>query len=272
MIETAGRWYGCLAGAALAALLALGCGGDDDSPSRKLRILVTNDDGVAAEGIDAIVQALVADRDNDVVVCAPAGNRSGSGDMMGPSERCGDLSVIAAPTLSGYPATAVDGCPADTVVYALAEIYAADAPPDVVISGINEGQNISELIATTVSGTVGAARTAAGFGLPALAASQGIPEPGAPYDYPYGVEAVLAWLDANRAALLAGPGRVTAAANLNIPSCASGSVRGILEVPLAASTVGALDTQDCTSTLQDPVDDVEAFRNGFITLSYVPID
>ncbi len=174
--------------AAIAAALSLGlagCGDDDDDGAvQRLRILVTNDDGVAAEGIDAVVEALLADPDNEVVVSAPSGNRSGSGDMTGPSARCGDLSVDATTTLSGYAATAIDGCPADCVNYALSELYAAGAPPHVVISGINEGQNVSELVATELSGTVGAAKTAARRGVPALALSQGTPGEGGEYDYP----------------------------------------------------------------------------------------
>jgi len=257
----------------LIAVAAIGCGSDDDVSSRPLRILVTNDDGIAAEGIDTLVEALIADPRNEVVVCAPTGNRSGSGDMTGPSQRCGDLTVRGDTTPSGYAATALDGCPADTVIYALANLYPVDAPPDVVISGINEGQNVSEPIATRISGTVGAAKTAARGGVPALAASQGLPQAGAAPDYPAGAAAVLAWLDDHRGALLDGAVAVGTVDSLNIPSCATGAIRGTLfDVPLAAGTDGALSAQDCTSTLADPADDVEALNNGFIVSSVVPVD
>lgn len=182
------------------ALCVAGCGssGSGDAP---LRILVTNDDGFAAEGIDAIVEALIADPNNEVIVCAPNGNRSGSGDMTGPSMRCGNLDVITNTTASGYQATVIDGCPADAVNYALENLYMADEPPHVVVSGINAGQNVSEPIATSVSGTVGAAKTAARSGVPALAASQGGPQQGSNFDFPAGVNAVLGWLSENRAIL-----------------------------------------------------------------------
>ncbi|UCF47336.1 MAG: hypothetical protein JSU89_09165, partial [Myxococcales bacterium] len=53
----------------------VGCSSDSSStspiPNGLLRILVTNDDGVSAEGIDAIVEALAADSDDEVTVCAP---------------------------------------------------------------------------------------------------------------------------------------------------------------------------------------------------------
>lgn len=254
-----------------AIALAAGCG--NSSPSgRTLSILVTNDDGVAAAGIDAIVEALVADPRNEVVVSAPSGNRSGSGDQTGPSALCGNLSVGSATTASGYPATAIDGCPADAVNYALANLYPAGSRPDVVISGINEGQNVSELVATRISGTVGAAKTAARQGIPALASSQGIPAAGGTFDYPAGVAAVLDWLAVHRAALADGampPG----VDSVNIPSCTAGAIRGtIVGLPLAPSPEGALGAQDCLSTLEDPIDDVQAFLNGFIPVTSVPFE
>jgi 5'-nucleotidase len=255
------------------ALLTAGCGSDGTGYT-PLRVLVTNDDGFAAEGIDAIVQALVSDSRNEVTVCAPSGNRSGSADMTGPSQRCGDLEVTAETTLGGYPATAVNGCPADAVNYALMALYAPNAPPHVVISGINAGQNVSEPVATRLSGTVGAARTAARNGIPALAASQGGPAVGGTFDYPAGVDAVLRWLEENRRSLQTGVVRPTDIDSINIPSCAGGtSIRGTLAgLPLAPTTAGIFDAQDCASTLEDPQNDVEAFVNGYVTLSDVPLE
>ncbi|MEM7437918.1 MAG: 5'/3'-nucleotidase SurE, partial [Myxococcota bacterium] len=118
------------AGATGGAGGAGGAGGGGEIP---LRILVTNDDGFDAEGINAVVEALIANPANDVVVCAPDTNRSGTGDMTD----CGSLTAVEDETIDGYPATAVDGCPADAVNYALDNLYAADEPPDVVLSGIN---------------------------------------------------------------------------------------------------------------------------------------
>ena len=267
------RTFPALFLAVAAVALVAGCGDSSSSPpAENLSILVTNDDGYASEGLDAIVVALVADPRNEVIVSAPSGNRSGSGDQTGPSPQCGNLSVKSATTASGYPATAVDGCPADAVNYALANLYPAGSRPDVVISGINEGQNVSEVVATQISGTVGAAKTAARQGLPALASSQGVPGAGGVYDYPAGVEAVLAWLAEHRAALAAGampPG----VESVNIPSCSAGSIRGtIVGIPLAPTPAGAFGTQDCESTLEDPADDVQALSNGFIPVTTVPFE
>ena len=250
-----------------------GCGSDS------LRILVTNDDGVAAEGIDAIVEALSADSNNDVTVCAPATNKSGSSDKTIEDDPglCGTGNATQATTASGYPAIAIDGCPADSVNYALDpanRLYAADSPPHVVISGINEGQNVTMPI-SDISGTVGAAKTAArDHDVPALASSQGssIGSPfgeEAEYDYPSGVDAVVDWLAKNRVALSEGRVGTDEIESLNIPSCTAGEIRGLREVPLAPTADNAFKPQDCESTLENPADDAEAFINGFSALSPV---
>jgi 5'-nucleotidase len=247
---------------------------------------VTNDDGVSAEGIDAIVQALIADPNNEVVVSAPADQRSGSGDKTIDTdpELCGSGEGMRSSTASGYDdATwAVDGCPADAVNYALDPangLYEADSLPHVVISGINEGQNVSEGVATVLSGTVGAAKTAArDHGVPALATSQGssvggpVAPPASDYDYDSGVSAALAWLAEHRSALAAGTVTTDTIDSLNTPTCTAGEIRGLREVPLAANSTGAFDPQDCESTLEAPKDDVEAFINGFNALSPVPVN
>ena len=247
-----------------------GSGGAGGSSGGVLRILVTNDDGVHAEGIDAVVEGLRSDPNNEVTVCGPAENQSGTGD----ATDCGTGNATEETTQSGYPATAVDGCPADAVNYALDPangLYEAGSLPHVVISGINQGQNVSAPIATAVSGTVGAAKTAArDQGIPALASSQGTPAPDAEYDYPAGVEAVLAWLAAHRGALAAGTVTTEEVDNLNIPSCETGSIRGLVEVPMAESSAGAITAQDCESMLEDPDNDVEALNNGYTTLGPIP--
>lgn len=227
-----------------------------------LDILVSNDDGFAAEGIDSLVQALTELPDTNVTVVAPAENQSGTGGQT----TDGELTVTDEETLSGYPATAVQGFPADAVNYGLDEVL--DEVPDLVITGINEGQNIGPL--TAVSGTVGAASAAAARGIPALASSQGLDA--SPPDYASGVDEVLAWLDEHRDALLAGDAPVQVD-NLNIPSCATGELRGDVEVPVATDDGGrAINDVDCTSTEEDPVDDIAGFTTGFATISVIEVE
>jgi 5'-nucleotidase len=229
-----------------------------------LRVLVTNDDGVDGEGMDLLVQALLEEPKVKVTVVAPTGNRSGSSDTTTP----GPLTATEATTPSGYDATAVDGFPADSVIYALDEL---GFKPHVVISGINFGQNLGP--AVDLSGTVGAAKTAVRRGIPALAVSQGLADQA---DYPAAVDEAIKWLKANRKALAKAKGKgATELANLNVPTCLVGEVRGLEDdLPVAAEgefVLGA-DRVDCDSRLTDPADDVEAFNNGFATLSEVPAD
>ena len=250
-----------------------GTGGTGGSPDIPLRILVTNDDGFQAEGINAIVEALIADPNNEVIVCAPDVNRSGSGDMTD----CGTLEAFEGETLGGYAATAVDGCPADAVNYALDTLYPADDPPDVVLSGINDGQNVGNVgpngFLSQVSGTVGAAKTAARRGVPALASSQGDADS---VDFPAGVAEVLLWLSEHRVALAEGSVSTTSIDSLNIPSCDQGSIRNPLEpleVPLDTENLNTFPltgTQNCQAEGIDPDTDVNAFFTGWVTLTEVP--
>ena len=122
----------------------------------RLTVLVTNDDGIGAPGIDALVTALSAVDGLDIVVVAPAANQSGTSDKTTP----GGASHADATTISGVAGTAVDGFPADSVNVALDEL---GITPDLVVSGINKGQNTGNL--AYASGTVGAARTAARRGI-----------------------------------------------------------------------------------------------------------
>jgi 5'-nucleotidase len=237
------------------------------SPAAKkkptLKILVTNDDGVEAPGIDALVEALRALPRVKVTVVGPASNQSGTSDKTTP----GSLATRETTTVSGYPAIGVEGYPADSVNVALDSGLVKK--PHLVISGVNEGQNLGEL--TDVSGTVGAARTAARRGIPALAVSQGF---GEPPDYELGAGEAVKWVREHRRDLE----RRTAAAgaalleNLNVPTCTIGDVRGLVEAPVAPTAENAAGPSDCASTLTDPVDDIQAFTNGFAVVSTLPLD
>jgi 5'-nucleotidase len=222
-----------------------------------IQILVTNDDGVGSEGIDAVVNALSERDDVEVTVVAPADQQSSTSDQTSPEPPGTEPTT----TISGVETTAVDGFPADSVLYGLSDEVGIDF--DLVVSGLNSSPNLGP--AVNLSGTVGAAATAARAGVAALAASQGVAEEP---DYASGVEQILAWLDEHIEQVAAGELAGTLD-NLNIPTCETGEVRGLVEVPADEDN----DTQgrpDCTSTLEDPVDDVEAFVNGFASLS--PLD
>jgi 5'-nucleotidase len=232
------------------------------SAPRTLRILVSNDDGVNAPGIDALVQALIAEPDVTVTVVAPADNQSGSGAKTTP----GTLTATNAATASDYPAIAVQGFPADAVIYALMSVM--KERPDVVITGTNAGQNIGPLI--DVSGTVGAARAAAQRGIPALAVSAGL---GDPIDFADATADAVQWVRDHRDQLVANPAPAAFVDNLNAPTCKTGKVRALVLVSVDRTAAGGdpLGTPDCTSTASPAQQDVASFLAGFATLSPVPI-
>ena len=137
-----------------------------ETQARSLRILLTNDDGVGAAGILALRGALLAEG-HHVTVVAPSRNRSGS------SVSVTTVGKLAVRELE--PGVfAVDGTPADCVLLGL-EGGVMEPPVDLVVSGINFGQNIGVRIVS--SGTVGAAITAAGLGVPSIASSQTVDSP-----------------------------------------------------------------------------------------------
>jgi 5'/3'-nucleotidase len=133
-----------------------------------MRVLVTNDDGVASPGLHALARALV-DENHDVVVVAPDREMSGSAAAIGQVhvEVGIDAERIDLPRLDGVPAYAVAGPPGLCVL--TARLGGFGDPPDVVVSGINPGCNTGR--AVLHSGTVGAALTAANFGCRGLAVS-----------------------------------------------------------------------------------------------------
>lgn len=223
-----------------------------------LQILVGNDDGYSADGIDTLVTALNTLDDVEVTVVAPLTQQSGQGGKT--TE--GELEVTDVETKSGYPAKAVDGFPADAINTAFDEL---GVKPDLVITGINEGQNVGPLV--DVSGTVGAARAGVAHGVPSLATSQGTES----FDYESAVPFILDWVTEHREALQSGDAPVEVM-SMNIPSCETGTIRGLLEVEVGTDGTGALDAQDCESTEAEDelTTDVSAFLNGYVSLTQVP--
>ena len=229
-----------------------------------LQILVTNDDGIGADGIDVIVQALLQLDNVVVTVVAPLENQSGSGGKT----TDGALTVTDAMTKSGYAAKAVAGFPADTIVWAIDQ-GGIDFVPDLVVSGINNGQNYS-LEIVSASGTVGAARAAAQRNIPSIAVSQGLAD--SP-DYPTAADATVKWIEDHRAELIARTDGdiVTEFVNINAPSCASSlTVRGIIEVPIESLGTSDYNANDCASTIE-PTGDVSGFQNGYVTITKLPV-
>lgn len=127
-----------------------------------MRILLTNDDGIYAKGIEALYLALTPE--HDVTVVAPETEQSAVGHAITWLDPLRVGTVYRNGSFFGY---ALNGTPADCVKIALTELM--KPPPEVVVSGINLGANIG--VNVIYSGTVSAATEAAVFGVPAVAMS-----------------------------------------------------------------------------------------------------
>jgi 5'-nucleotidase len=251
----------------------------------KFRILVGNDDGFGAPGIAELVKVLTADSSLDVSVYAPATNQSGTGDRY----TNGPLTVTSAQTSDGYPAFSVAGYPADGILFGV--LQGLPQRPDLVITGINQGQNVGDLV--NISGTVGAALAAARLGIPAFAVSQAL-GPNISYtvaaQYTYDLVNRFRGSATFRSRLRGIDGRPHIL-NINFPTCATGKLRGIRAVPLGRTqkVVGyeqgssanvwnpvvittPVGSTNCDSTLRVPATDLEALNNGFGSVTPLNID
>lgn len=128
-----------------------------------MRILLCNDDGIHAPGIAALHEAVRGLGDLHVV--APDVERSAAGHAITLSDPIKCLPVEKIDGFSGY---AISGTPADCVKLAVRALM-EDAPPDLVLSGINLGSNTG--ISVLYSGTVSAATESAILGIPGVAFS-----------------------------------------------------------------------------------------------------
>ncbi|MFO8048724.1 MAG: 5'/3'-nucleotidase SurE [Desulfosudaceae bacterium] len=133
-----------------------------------MKILLTNDDGAQAEGLKALFRAFAGD--NTVMVAAPESQRSAVGHGISLHK---PLRKMFQPNPDGAPWYAVSGTPADCVKLAILALF--ESRPDLVISGINNGEN--DGINTFYSGTVAGAREACFNGIPAMAVSMNAREP-----------------------------------------------------------------------------------------------
>lgn len=130
--------------------------------ARRLRVLLTNDDGILSPGLLALRAKLSEVAEVEVV--APEVQRSGVSHAVTLHEPLAAREVVHRGERIGV---GLSGFPVDCVKYALSELL--DEPPDLVVSGINLGPNLG--VSVFYSGTVAAAMEAAFFGIPGVAFS-----------------------------------------------------------------------------------------------------
>lgn len=131
------------------------------SNPKKLRILITNDDGIHAPGLKAL-ENIARGLSDDIWICAPEEEQSGS------SHSLSLANPIRLRKLSARK-FAVKGTPSDCVMMAVRHIMKEEIP-DLVLSGVNRGQNIADDV--TYSGTIAAAMEGTQLGIPSIALSQ----------------------------------------------------------------------------------------------------
>jgi 5'-nucleotidase len=128
-----------------------------------LRILITNDDGIMAEGLQSL-ERIARVLSDDVWIVAPEAEQSGASRALTLSH------PLRARKLEAQR-FAVDGTPTDCVMLAIQELLEGKKP-DLVLSGVNRGQNLAEDV--TMSGTVAAAIEGMALGVPSIALSQAV--------------------------------------------------------------------------------------------------
>jgi 5'-nucleotidase len=231
-----------------------------------VRILVTNDDGIDARGLLELARAVHA-AGHDVLVAAPHEEASGSSCSLSSVQEDG-RTVIERRSwswLGDVEVMSVAASPAFISLLALRRAFGE--PPELVVSGINEGPNTGR--AVIHSGTVGAALTAATYGARGLAVSMELGEP-------------CHWDTARRLVTAVLPSLIEAprgtTLNLNVPNRPLSDVPGLRSARLAP--FGTVQTQVADSgegfvkiaytepTEQAPPDsDAALLREGFATIT-----
>lgn len=127
-----------------------------------MRILLTNDDGIAAPGLE-VLERIAGQISDDVWVVAPELEQSGAGHSL-------TLHVPVRVRKISARRFAVMGTPTDCVLLALKEILPRQKPVDLILSGVNRGSNVGDDV--TYSGTVAGAMEGTNLDVPSIALSQ----------------------------------------------------------------------------------------------------
>lgn len=236
----------------------------------RARILVTNDDGIHAPGLEAMVE--IADQlSKDVWVVAPEFNQSGAGHSLSISKPLRSRQV-------SETKFAIEGTPTDCVLFAVKHLL-KDRKPQLVLSGVNRGTNIADDV--TYSGTIAGAMEGCLLGLPSIAFSQA-------YALPHPVKwatATAFGADVARKVLATDvPNNVFV--NVNFPDVVAGSVKGIKVTrqgvrAFGSSIVERIDPRGGSyywnsyapgEHEDDEEGDVSAIRAGYVSVTPLHLD
>lgn len=182
-----------------------------------MRILLTNDDGVAAPGLK-VLETLARKFSDDVWIVAPADENSGAGHSL-------TLSKPVRVRQHGPKHYSVAGTPTDSVMMAVGVVM-QDHKPDLILSGINRGANLGDDV--TYSGTVSAAMEGTLAGIKSIALSQVYSKEGMGDTVPFAAAEI--WGERVIAPLLAMDFAPRTLMNINFPALEPDAVKGIRSV------------------------------------------
>ena len=236
----------------------------------KARILVTNDDGIHAPGLEALIE-IAGQLSSDVWVVAPEFNQSGAGHSLSITRplRAREVSETK---------FAVEGTPTDCVLFAVKHLMKGHKP-DIVLSGVNRGTNMADDV--TYSGTIAGAMEGCLLGIPSIAFSQAYV-----HDHPVKwATATHYGADVARRVLATGWPR-NVFINVNFPDVVAASVKGIKVTRQGVRGFGSyiVERQDPRGGSYywiayapgehefDDESDLAAIRNGHVSVTPLHLD
>ncbi|WP_343519194.1 5'/3'-nucleotidase SurE [Sphingomonas sp.] len=239
-----------------------------------MRILLTNDDGVHARGLE-VLERIARKLSDDITIVAPLEEQSGKGRSL-------SLTEPVRLRKFGERRFAVTGTPTDAVMMALAELM-KDAKPDLILSGVNRGANLAEDV--SYSGTVSAAMEGALAGIRSVALSQryAAVAPGERVSF----DAAEQWGERALRPLLGADWAPRTLMNINFPPIAASEVVGIKPVHQGLRDYGRLKLDKRTDPrgfdyywfglgriayTPEADTDLEAIERGYITVTPLHLD
>ncbi|WP_427968319.1 5'/3'-nucleotidase SurE [Altererythrobacter sp.] len=238
-----------------------------------MRILVTNDDGIHAPGLE-VLEEIAHQLSDDVWVAAPSENQTGAGHSL-------TLSMPVRLRKHGERRFSITGTPTDAISIGLKMVM--DGEPDLILSGVNAGANLGDDI--TYSGTVSAAMEGALAGIRSIALSQVMTQERPPSGDRF--SAARHWGPRVIDPLLNTPFEPRTLVSVNFPALDAGQVRGIRAVRQGfhdysrGSIVEGRDPRgqryywfglDAIETTPDHGTDLEAIAEGCVSVTPLQLD
>ena len=239
-----------------------------------MRILLTNDDGVNAPGLE-VLEGIARKLSDEIWVVAPTEEQSGAGHSL-------TLTLPQRQRKLGDKRFCVTGTPTDAVMMAIQQVI-PDHKPDLILSGVNRGANLGEDV--TYSGTVSAAMEGALAGVPSIALSQAYARQGLGAGVPFA--AAEAWAERVLKPLIEQRMAERTLINVNFPAIDPDDIKGVRVCRQGLRDYGRLRIIERTDprgfpyywfglapTLETPghTTDLEAIADGYVTVTPLHLD